>query len=81
MPEALPHQASEPVSPDRQSDFLFGNRETQARSTQGVLVEKDSKKAICRTLAVLEHLVEIRGVQQAQLPREVLSMFPRMSGG
>ena len=81
QPETLPDQASKPVAPDGQANFLFRNRETQARPTQRILMEEYGEKTIRGPLTVLEHVVEARRMQQAQLPREVLLVFARRMGG
>jgi hypothetical protein len=81
QPETLPHQPAKPVAPDSQADFLFGNSEAQTWPTQGVLVEKYREKAICRPLAILEHVIKARRVQEAQLPREGLLVFARRKSG
>jgi uncharacterized protein (DUF2236 family) len=79
--ETLPHQPPQSVAPDSEADFLFGDSEAQARPIQAVLVEQNSEKAIRGPLAVLEHIIELCPVEQAQLPREGLLVLARRLSG
>lgn len=65
LAKALPNKAAKPVAADSQANLLLGNRETEARPIQVVLMEQYREKVICGALAVLKHVIEVRCVQQA----------------
>lgn len=71
-PKALTDQPAKPVASDGKANLLLGDREAESRVIQRVRLKEDREMAIRGTLAVLEHIIKIRRVQQAQLRREGL---------